>query len=341
LDEYIFFEGKRIARCKPTGEIDYYFDDRLETSRVVVSSSGTILDNSDFYPFGGERPVIPPSSGNTFKFTGKERDVESGLDFFGARYMSSRIGRFLSVDLGSPDLVNPQTLNRYTYAVNNPLFYTDPTGDQIMSGDYRLGSVDFNYAVYDGRSLDNASLLSSISGYKSESYKKSVGIGQSPFTSINPSNGGGCTAGCWSTYSVVPEEADLTLTFGYDDKGNVTGASYQLDWNPHAAFIGPDPSPQTVKKEGFPGILQGLSFQSASFNQSEFQKLTPEQLTGLLRTAGLRQADPIWRAILQAASEEKKRRDAKQKAKDDKQKALCNHAAGSCSAPLAGNQSPH
>jgi RHS repeat-associated protein len=339
LDEYIFFEGKRIARCKPTGEIDYYFDDRLGTSRVVVSSSGTILDNSDFYPFGGERPVIPPSSGNTFKFTGKERDIESGLDFFGARYMSSRIGRFLSVDLGSPDLVNPQTLNRYTYAMNNPLFYTDPTGDQSVSGDYPLGSVDFNY-VYEGRSVDNASLLSTISGYQSEPYKKSVGIGQSQFTPTNPSNGGGCTLGCWSIYNLVPEETDLTLTFGYDAKGNVTGASIRLDWNPHAAFIGPDPS-QAAKKEGFPGILAGLYFLSASFKQSEFQKLTPEQLAGLLRIAGLKEADPIWHAILQAAMEERKRRDAQQKAKDDKQKALCNHAAGSCSAPSAKNQSPH
>jgi hypothetical protein len=80
-------------------------------------------------------------------------------------------------------------------------------------------------------------------GVKSESYKKSVGIGQLPFTSINPSNGGRCAAGC-SIYDVVPEEADLTLTFGYDAKGNVTGASYQLDWNPHATFI--EPSPQTV-----------------------------------------------------------------------------------------------
>lgn len=72
MDEYIFFGEKRIAHRKSTGEIDYYAADHLGTSRVIVNSSGAILDDSDFYPFGGERPAIPPTSGNTFKFTGKE-----------------------------------------------------------------------------------------------------------------------------------------------------------------------------------------------------------------------------------------------------------------------------
>jgi RHS repeat-associated protein len=62
--------------------------------------------------------------------TGKERDTESGLDYFGARYYGSNMGRFMSPDpwLGSMDIANPQSLNRYSYAQNNPLKYTDPTG---------------------------------------------------------------------------------------------------------------------------------------------------------------------------------------------------------------------
>lgn len=63
-------------------------------------------------------------------FTGKERDSESGLDDFGARYYSSNSGRFISVD---PSLISvrpedPQSWNRYSYALNNPLAYTDPNG---------------------------------------------------------------------------------------------------------------------------------------------------------------------------------------------------------------------
>jgi hypothetical protein len=55
-NEYIFFGGKRIARRDSSGNVDYYFADHLGTTRVVTNASGTIQDDSDFYPFGG-RPL--------------------------------------------------------------------------------------------------------------------------------------------------------------------------------------------------------------------------------------------------------------------------------------------
>jgi len=64
-------------------------------------------------------------------YTGKERDTESGNDYFGARYYASSMGRFMSPDpLGFlvADGTNPQSWNFYSYALNNPLKYTDPTG---------------------------------------------------------------------------------------------------------------------------------------------------------------------------------------------------------------------
>jgi RHS repeat-associated protein len=131
MDEYIFFGGKRIAHRKSTGEVHYYVADHLGTSRIVVNSSGAILDDSDFYPFGGERPVVPPTSANTFKFTGKERDSESGLDNFGARHFGSSMGRFMSADpftVTPGRVVDPQQLNLYAYVRNNPLRHIDPTG---------------------------------------------------------------------------------------------------------------------------------------------------------------------------------------------------------------------
>jgi RHS repeat-associated protein len=96
FEEYIFFRGKRIARRDYSNNVDYYFADHLGTARVVTNAAGTILDDSDFYPFGSERAVTS-SSGNTYKFTGKEPDLESGLDNFGARY-NSAMGRFMSPD---------------------------------------------------------------------------------------------------------------------------------------------------------------------------------------------------------------------------------------------------
>jgi RHS repeat-associated protein len=125
--EYVFFGGKRIARRDSTNAVSYYFADHLGTARIVASASGTILDDSDFYPFGGER-VYTNSSPQNYKFTGKERDSESGLDDFGPRYDFSAIGRFMSPDAGPFHFTMPQSLNRYVYALNNPLRYIDPDG---------------------------------------------------------------------------------------------------------------------------------------------------------------------------------------------------------------------
>jgi RHS repeat-associated protein len=127
--EYIFFNNQRIARRDYLNNVNYYFSDHLGTARVVANASGSILDDSDFYPFGGER-VVSSSSGNRYKFTGKERDFESNLDNFGARFDSSSLGRFMSPDPdnagASPD--SPQSWNAYSYVLNNPLNVIDPDG---------------------------------------------------------------------------------------------------------------------------------------------------------------------------------------------------------------------
>jgi RHS repeat-associated protein len=139
--EYIFFGGKRIARLDSSGNANYYFADHLGSSRVVTNSTGTVLDDSDFYPFGKERPYLS-SSGNNYKFTGKERDSESGLDDFGARYYASNLGRFVSADWSAipvpvpyAELTDPQSLNLYTYVRNNPMVNVDPLGHEAAGMD--------------------------------------------------------------------------------------------------------------------------------------------------------------------------------------------------------------
>lgn len=71
-----------------------------------------------------------------FRYTSKERDDETGLDYFGARYYSSPQGRFTSPDplLSSGTIYAPQTWNRYSYVLNNPLKYTDPFGLYVCTG---------------------------------------------------------------------------------------------------------------------------------------------------------------------------------------------------------------
>ena len=70
-----------------------------------------------------------------YKFTGKERDTETGLDYFGARYFGSSMGRFMSPDWSAKEepvpyakMDDPQSLNLYAYVLDNPLSHVDPTG---------------------------------------------------------------------------------------------------------------------------------------------------------------------------------------------------------------------
>jgi len=133
--DYIYFNGKRVARIDlPGGAVRYYFSDHLRTASVVTDNLGVIKDESDYYPYGGER-VITHTDSNRYKFTDKERDAESGLDMYGARYYGSALGRFMTPDWAAkPTNVpyahfgNPQSLNLYSYVENNPTTTGDPDG---------------------------------------------------------------------------------------------------------------------------------------------------------------------------------------------------------------------
>jgi RHS repeat-associated protein len=142
LNEYIFFNGERIARRDaPSGTVHYYFADHLGSASLITDASGNVQKEADYYPYGGEI-VISGSDANHYKFTGKERD-ETGLDEFGARYYSSQMGRFMTADWGAIPMAvpyavlgNPQTLNLYSYVENNPATSTDPDGHVPPDGLY-------------------------------------------------------------------------------------------------------------------------------------------------------------------------------------------------------------
>jgi RHS repeat-associated protein len=83
---------------------------------VIASASGAPSEETDYFPYGGEIPIFGTDS-NNYKFTGKERDSETGLDYFGARYYGSNMGRWIlpdwsydAVPLPYADIADPQTL---------------------------------------------------------------------------------------------------------------------------------------------------------------------------------------------------------------------------------------
>ncbi len=131
-NEYIFFGGKRIARRDSSNNAFYYFADQLGTAREIIKAGSTSpCYDADFYPYGGERIVVDTCDSH-YKFTGKERDSESGLDNFGARYDSSQYGRFMTPDSPSySNHKNPQSWNLYAYSLNNPVTFRDEDGHKV------------------------------------------------------------------------------------------------------------------------------------------------------------------------------------------------------------------
>ena len=132
---YIFFNGARIARIDYGSSAKYYVTDNVGSTAVETDSSGDQLNASLFFPYGVERIIQQGDTANNYRFTGKERDQETGLDDFGARYYDSSMGRFMTPDWDAkPTTVpyasfgDPQTLNLYSYVENGPLNRVDADG---------------------------------------------------------------------------------------------------------------------------------------------------------------------------------------------------------------------
>jgi RHS repeat-associated protein len=147
-EEYIFFNGNRISRrdVSSTGAtiaVHYYFSDQVGSHSVVENATGTACEQDiDYYPYGGvENDYCTTPGAQHYKFNGKERDTESMLDNFGARYDTSNLGRFMTPDWAEkPTAVpyahygNPQSLNLYSYVENNPTTVGDPDGHEDGPG---------------------------------------------------------------------------------------------------------------------------------------------------------------------------------------------------------------
>ncbi len=144
------------ASSEPAALRLFRTSDHLGSTRLVTDAAGQTRPNGcrDFLPFGeridkdvGGRTdgcyddVPGAADGFAQKFTAKERDDESNLDYFGARYFSASLGRFTGPDVPLLDQspANPQSWNLYGYVRNNPLVYTDPTGQFCWFG--RLGNT--------------------------------------------------------------------------------------------------------------------------------------------------------------------------------------------------------
>jgi RHS repeat-associated protein len=129
-------------------KVFFYHTDPSGSPLAMTDQNGIVVWGADYKPFGEEQTITGTIENNE-KFIGKEKDKETGLYYFGARYMDPKIGRFVSPDpVGTVDpwnsktnhemLVNPQKLNLYAYALNNPYRYIDPDGRYERDVHYNL-----------------------------------------------------------------------------------------------------------------------------------------------------------------------------------------------------------
>jgi RHS repeat-associated protein len=135
LNEYVFFGSGRVARRDSSGNVYYYFQDKLGTTGTLSNSSGVLCYDADFLPFGYEMAHVASCSQN-YKFTSLERDGETGLDHTLNRKYDSSLGRWLTPDPKRGNVASPQSLNPYAYVLNNPANYVDPLGLDLCPPGY-------------------------------------------------------------------------------------------------------------------------------------------------------------------------------------------------------------
>jgi RHS repeat-associated protein len=152
IKEYVYGASGLLATIRPEESAEYATADHLGTPRVVTGRNGSVVSRHDYKPFGEEIGAgvggrttdmgFSVEDGLRQQFTAKERDNETGLDYFGARYYGSTQGRFTSVDplLSSGRAVSPQSWNRYAYALNDPTRLIDPNGLEAADPDEQSGT---------------------------------------------------------------------------------------------------------------------------------------------------------------------------------------------------------
>lgn len=142
-----------------TGTTYFNHSDWLGTERTRTGVNQTAVETCTSLAFG-DNLSCTGSDTSPLHFTGKERDSESGLDNFGARYDSSSIGRFMSPDPANIGVnrLNPQSWNAYSYSLNNPLSLTDPTGLYVCEDSEKCDSENdkaFGKSLADAQTAAN------------------------------------------------------------------------------------------------------------------------------------------------------------------------------------------
>ncbi len=221
ITDVLFARSLRIGKVR--GGISYFYHlDRLGSVRLVTKSGNIQTFSAKYLPYGTSYAT---SGSELFKYTGKQLDVSTGLYYYGYRHYDSKSGRFSTLDTHRPDYLNPQSLNRYSYALNDPNRYLDPDGrmfyDTDDAGNAMAGGIEaFSKSAPDTRMPDparlggrNLKLLMILAGLPYGIY------GQSTPTSTS-------TQGTATTTTRTTTPPDYVVGTGVNTTNSATGQNF-------------------------------------------------------------------------------------------------------------------
>lgn len=164
----------------PAPAVQYQLPDHLGSSNVVVDQDGTWLNREEYTPFG--ETSFGSFVHKCFRYSGKERDDGSGLYYYGARYLSPWLARWISPDPSGPT----DGLNLYAFARNNPLTFVDPNGNVIEVATKTEGRVTTHTIKMTARLIDETRSysegeLQTLTAKLRESFKKAFAFENSLF----------------------------------------------------------------------------------------------------------------------------------------------------------------
>jgi len=304
-------------------QVEYYHLDALGSVRAVTDASGAIVVRHDYEPYG--REWNEPESSDTRRFTGKERDDESGLDYFEMRYYGTTTGRFTSVDpvRAVSAMADPQQWNRYAYARNNPLRYLDPHGLYVFNAAATDQQRDaFRDALESaGRARNNLSgsqrdaVSRALEAYGAEGEENGVTVG---FGRLQRGEAGSTEGRGLNPDTLL---GDIVVTFDLNQAGNdlpihvAHEGSHTADFGAFYAALVADPAARTGRSSVVGGphdltkydtetrafLVSGYTARGLGRNQFSVDgqmilnqgRINPAAIGRMLRTSTLYQLTPV------------------------------------------------
>lgn len=164
--KYYSLGGQRVAVRQTTGAsstLNYLITDHLGSANVTTNADGTLASEIRYAPFGETR-FTNGSTPTDYRYTGQLQQAEVGLYFYNARWYEPVLGRFIQADTIVPNASNPKEYDRFSYALNNPIKFIDPSGHQAC-WDEHAGDPGCNGYVPTAQGIVSPAVYHQQTGY--------------------------------------------------------------------------------------------------------------------------------------------------------------------------------